>query len=183
MYEDGDLIFRSDGQPFKDEKAARIQGKRILNNEKMKTKPVAVDGGWALKKLHQKRPKRTPMNKRNVLRFKQVPGYHLRVFNDKPEDQGQRIEDAKNAGWEPVISDNELGDNYAGRASKMGSAVTKPVGSGMTGVLMKKKQEWFDEDEQAKQDLIDAKEQELVAAKAVGGKYGKIEVGNLKSSY
>ena len=176
---DGNLIFRSsDGMPFKDEKAATIQQTRLLNKDKVKTKVVAVEGGFALKKMFEKRPKRIPLGKRNVLTFPDIPGYKLRVVNDKKEDMGQRIRDFENAGWQVVRSNEILGDNYAGRASSESDVVKRPVGGDTVGVLMKKKQEWFKEDQQEKQKKVDEAEERLVAGASVEGRYGKIKIGD-----
>ena len=179
MSEDEKLIFaQSTGLPFKTEKAAAVQKSRLLKEAPpVHTKVVAVEGGFALKRLYVKRPGRVPMGKRRVLRFDPIPGYELRVFNDDPKDLGQRLRDAEAAGWEYVIDEKELEDERAGKTSPMGSAVTKPVGAGKTGVLMKKKKEWFDEDERAKQEKNTEQENGLVAAAGVEGKYGEIKIG------
>ena len=179
MSEEEKLIFAvSTGKPFQNERAATIQKSRLLKeNPPIHTKVIGVEGGFALKRLYVKRPVRVPMGSRNVLKFQDIPGYELRVFNDDPRDMGQRLRDAEAAGWEYVYDNKKLEDDRAGQTSPMGSAVTKPVGGGKMGVLMKKKKEWFDEDEQLKQEKITENEQGLVAAADVDGKYGKIKIG------
>lgn len=174
----GGLIFKGDGKPFANEHAAKIQAKRILNKDKIRTKVIAMpDGsGFALKRLYEKRKKRVPMGRRNVLTYPQIPGYVTRVFNDDPKDMGQRLAAAEDAGWEYVRSEVDFGDRYAGKPTSTGSTVNRPVGHGTTGVLMKKKIEWHEEDEQAKQDDIDAKENQLVAQADVDGRYGKVDL-------
>lgn len=172
------LIFTGKNTPFQTEKAATIQKTRLLNGDPpIKTKVVAVDGGWALQKLFVKSKKRIPMGKRAVLRFEnQDPNYRYRVFNDKPEMMGQRLRDAENAGWEYVKDMRELEDNRVGKTSAMGSTVTKPVGGGVTGVLMRKKKEWFEEDQAAKQQEVDEREAGLVRDADVDGRYGSIRL-------
>lgn len=181
--EEEKLIFAiSTGKPFQNEKAATIQRTKLLReNPPVHTKVIAVEGGFALKRLYQKRPTRIPMGKRRILSFDPIPGYELRVFNDKPDNMGQRLRDAEAAGYEYVIDprkESQLEDERAGKTSPMGSAVTKPVGGGVTGVLMKKKKEWVEEDEQLKQDKIDQQEAELKSAAGVDGRYGSIKIGN-----
>jgi len=173
---EGELIFKSDGMPFANEKAATIQATRMLRSDNVRTKVVAVEGGFALRRLFIKSSKRIPPGKRNVLTFPPIPGYKLRVVNDKPEDMARRIKQMQDAGWEIVQSSERLGDEVAGAASPLGSAVTKPVGKGTTGVLMKKKIEWYEEDEELKMAQIDENERGLVHQAEVDGRYGKVEI-------
>ena len=177
LQNDGKLILKSDDTPFETEKAAKIRCSTLKTHHNIKSKVVEVDGGYACLRLYAKTPKRVPLGRRNVLTFPEIPGYEIRVFNDDPKDMGQRIAAAEAAGWEIVYSEKQLGDNIAGQASSMGSKVSKPVGNGATGILMKKRKDWYEEDTQLKQDEITDKERELVAARAVEGKYGKIKVG------
>lgn len=86
---------------------------------------------------------RTPLNGRNVL---SIPGYDpegdsehvLRIVNDDPENPG-RVERFKEAGWEPVIGESLIGDPSVENVRQPGSAVTRPVGGGVLGVVMRKK--------------------------------------------
>jgi len=96
----------------------------------------------------------------NKLTFREITGYKCRVVNDV--EQGQRIEMFKKAGYEVVTSDELLGDPQAGVAGSIGSEVSKPVGFGTRGVLMKIKQEWYDEDQARKAAIIDEKEKGLL---------------------
>lgn len=177
MSDNEKIIFTGNGMPFQTEKAATIQKTRLLNQPvPVQTKVIAVEGGFALKRLFVKAKKRVPFGSRNVLKFDNIPGYEIRVFNDKPEDLGSNIEDAKRAGWEVVTSDDELEDNRAGKTSKMGSAVTKPVGHGVTGVLMKKMKTWYDEDDAEQQARIDLKEKQIQEQTGVRNSYGEIRI-------
>jgi hypothetical protein len=175
---DDKLIFTGKNTPFQTEKAATIQKTRLLNGDPpIKTKVVAVDGGWALQKLFVKSKKRIPLGKRAVLRFgEKDPNYVYRVFNDKPEMMGQRLRDAENAGWEYVRDNKGLEDERAGKTTPMGSTVTKPVGQGTTGVLMKKKKEWYEEDQAEKMAKIDEQEAGLIRDADVDGRYGSIRM-------
>lgn len=107
-------------------------------------------------------PKRTPVSAQNKLTFREIPGYKCRVVNDKPEDQGQRIEMFKRAGYEVVTSEEILGDPLCGQSGSVGSEVSKPVGMGTRGVLMKIKQEWYDEDQARKAQIVNEKEATLL---------------------
>lgn len=95
------------------------------------------------------RPKRTPVAERNKISFDhKEPGYVYRLVNDV---EG-RLDTFKEAGYEVVTGDAALGDNEAGAGSRLGSAITKHVGNGTKGVLMRIKQEWYDEDQKKKLD-------------------------------
>lgn len=101
------------------------------------------------------RPKRTPVAERNKISFDhKEPGYVYRLVNDVEN----RLADFKAAGYEVVTGDANVGDNEAGAASSLGSAVTKHVGNGTTAVLMRIKQEWYDEDQRKK--LVDLRASE-----------------------
>lgn len=178
--EQSELIFKSDGMPFQTEKAAVIQQTRLRNEKNTRTKVVAVEGGFALKQIYQKQPKRVPMGRRNVLTYPKTPGYVNRVFNYDPEkDMGQRIKDAEEAGWEIVTSkQGEFGEESLNKPHKLGSAVSRPVGGKKTGILMRKREDWYEEDMAVKQKEVDEKERALQEAAGVDGKYGKVKIGN-----
>lgn len=72
--------------------------------------------------------------------------YVLRVVNDDPANPG-RIERFKEAGWEAVKSTEEkLGDEAVDNVRAPGSFVSRPVGGGVLGVLMRKSKVEFEED-------------------------------------
>lgn len=97
------------------------------------------------------RPKRVPVGVRQVLTYPPIPGYRVRLVNDVDD----RIDRFKAAGYVPVESHEILGDPSCGSGSQEGSAVSKPVGAGRKGVLMKIKNELYQEDQAAKQREVD----------------------------
>lgn len=103
------------------------------------------------------RPKRIKLGAKNVLSFRTIPGYATRVVNDIED----RIERFKAAGWEMVQSDELLGEASIGETSRIGSAVSKSVRGGITGVLMKLPQDLYNEDQADKQADIDKAEEAL----------------------
>ncbi len=108
-------------------------------------------------------PKRTPLGERNRLTFKNLdPAYSYRIINDKDD----RLKRAQDGGYEFVESEEQLGDTRVADPSKLGSKVSKPVGNGVTGYLMRIKKEWYDEDQEKKQKLVDRTEQSMKPAKA-----------------
>lgn len=75
------------------------------------------------------------------------PNYEYRIVNDTPG----RIDKFKEAGYEVVEDENvTIGDRRLTAPSQQGSAKTVSVGQGITGVLMKIKREWWEEDQAAK---------------------------------
>lgn len=101
------------------------------------------------------RPKRTPIANRNILTASERPGYTRRWVNDTDS----RIAEFKAAGYEVVYEeDADTSDARAQDATRGGSAVSKHVGSGTTAYLMEIPNEYYAEDQKAKQDAIDEKE-------------------------
>ena len=144
-----DLILTKEGQPFETAQAANLR-MGVLKKEGIKTQPVEVDGGFALKKTGRK--KRVPLGTRDRLRYPKRKGYTRRVFNDDHD----RIQRALDAGYEFVTEpDLPGGDPQVGDASQMGKKVSKEVGSGIKGYLMEIPDEYYEEDQKAKMDKID----------------------------
>ena len=126
--------------------------------------------------LH-KRVRRTPINgTRNVLTVSNTdPDFHYRVVNDT----GDRVARFQELGYEVVTDPKHMiGDRRVATATSEGSPRTAMVGSGVTGVLMKIRKEWYIEDQAAKQADIDETERAMKGEALAGeGRYGKIEVG------
>lgn len=85
----------------------------------------------------------------------QDPNYVYRWVADDPQRPG-RIARLKEFGYEVVTQDVEVGQKVVDRNSKVGSAVTRLGGGGVTLVLMRTPKEFWDEDQKAKQDKVDA---------------------------
>ena len=117
-----------------------------------------------------RRPKRTPIGQRNVLTVsKRDPKYTYRWVND----EDGRIPMFEDAGYEAVVDPTvEVGDPRAGDASQLGSTVRKPVGDGKSAVLMRIPNEFYREDQDAKEERLKAKEQALLKEANGEGFYG-----------
>lgn len=128
----------------------------------------------AIVKSPSGRPTRTPVGRRNILSVKgQEPGYVYRIINDEDD----RVEMFKEAGWEVVLnSDVSVGDKRVTQTSAVGSAATMSVGGGKKGVVVRIKQEWYDEDQKAKQRQIDELEGTLRRDAENGADYGKFSI-------
>lgn len=117
----------------------------------------------------ENRPKRTPLGARNRLSFgNQDPNFVYRVINDVDD----RLQRAQEAGYEFVVSDEQLGDKRAAEGGKIDSRVSKPVGNGVRGFLMRIPRDYYDEDQKVKQDQIDETEKAMKPNTAKG-EYGE----------
>jgi len=96
--------------------------------------------------------------------------------NDDPERPGE-IERLKEAGWDTVTDGTVMGEETLDKCGRLpGAAHTKPVGSGVTGVLMRKPREECEEDYQAVVQANDRVEQSIFGQlHESGGRYGRVE--------
>ena len=122
------------------------------------------------------RPKRTPIAKRDILSVQgKDPNFHYRIVNDS----GDRIQNFKEAGYEPVLaSDVRIGDKRVNSATPEGSLAQVSVGGGQKALLMRIPKEWYDEDQAAKQTEINRLEQSTLqqALEKNELKNGKLEI-------
>ena len=126
------------------------------------------------KVVRSNRPKRVPIGTRNVLTFPERVGYKRRVVSDV----GDRIKQFEAAGYTIVREDIVAGDPKAGSETKIGSAVNPRTGSETKGVLMEIRQEWYDEDQKAKQAEITRGERDMTRKLNQGGDgdYGSVKI-------
>lgn len=116
------------------------------------------------------RPKRLTNGVRNRMAFiNKDPNYVYRVVNDTDDNVFLREEQ----GYEVVkVSDHQ------GRNSRVESGRTVDnslsVGGGTKAVLMRIRKEWFEEDQKAKKERVDASEA-AIKKPALDGAYGKVE--------
>lgn len=114
----------------------------------------------AIAKAPSGRVSRVPVGLRQPLKVEgKLPGFHYRIVNDVDS----RVEDYKAAGYEIVpASEVKIGENRVERTSSEGSIARFSVGGGVKAVLMRQKQDWYDEDQKAKQDYVKQTEQATV---------------------
>lgn len=127
----------------------------------------------AIAKTPERRVRRTPIGKRNVLSVVgKEAGYEYRFVNDT----GDRVETFKENGWEVVPNKGvRIGDKRVSAATPEGSIAKASVGDGIQAVLMRIPTEYYEEDQAAKQALVNASE-EATRQKALDGTYGKLEL-------
>jgi len=104
------------------------------------------------------------------------PNYEYRFVADDPLRPG-RIARLKDLGYEMVTDDTEVGQKVVDRATKVGSVVTRQGGQGVTLVLMRIPKEWYDEDQKAKQEKVNALEIAMKADVKAGRIPGSNEPG------
>ncbi len=118
------------------------------------------------------RVSRTPVSQRNVLTVRgKEPGYEYRVVNDT----GDRVQMFEEAGYEVVEADKVIvGDKRVSKASPVGSKAEVSVGAGEKAVVMRIREDWYKEDQLAKQQRINELEASMIK-NARNGFTGKIE--------
>lgn len=118
------------------------------------------------------RTRRSPLSRKNILTVSgKEPGYVYRVVNDTED----RVADLTEQGYE-VVSSNKVsvGDKRVSKATPEGSVMSVSVGGGKKGIIMRIRQDYYDEDQKAKQDYV-AETERATKQKALDGTYGKLE--------
>lgn len=120
------------------------------------------------------RAKRTPINGRNVLTvLGKEPGYQYRIVNDTSD----RIQQFKDAGYELVgAADVQIGDRRVGNPTAEGTFAQVSVGKGDKAFLMRIKDEWYKEDQDAKQAQIKKLEQSITQNLTGKADYGSVRI-------
>ena len=108
------------------------------------------------------RPRRTPIGRRNRLSVEnRDPDYQYRIVNDVDG----RVQDLLDQDYE-IVLDAKVGDKRVDEISSLGSAKQISVGNGIKAVVMKKRKDWFQDDQDLKQKEIDDLEASMnIAAK------------------
>lgn len=131
-------------------------------------------------KREEARPERIPVSgNRDILTVKnKEAGFVYRWVLDT----GNRLVKFRQGGWE-VAPDNGLvvGDARIGTVSQEGSAVTASAGNGQVLVLMRIKEEFYNEDQDYKERNIQEMEGEIenLGGNASDGRYGKVRINQI----
>lgn len=122
------------------------------------------------------RPRRTPINgSRNILKVNgQEPGFVYRVVNDT----GDRVQEMIDRGYEIVTHDVKVGDKRVATPAAEGSPTKVSVGQGVQGYVMRIREDWYKEDQDSKQAVVNETEATMKAEAKKAGNYGKIEIKN-----
>lgn len=125
------------------------------------------------------RPKRTPIGSRNVLTLVgKKPGYTYRIVNDS----GDRISQFIDAGYEFVdAADIQVGDRRVDKASPEGTKAQVSVGKGDKAFVMCIKDEYYQEDQAAKQEQVNKLEQSIKQIASQKADYGTVTIDGGRS--
>lgn len=121
---------------------------------------------------------RVPLGaKRDILNVQNTPaGFKDRMVNDVDG----RIERFKEAGYE-LVEDAQLGTSHVDGTQADSGVVSKDVGRGVTGYLMRQREDHFIEDQAAKQRDIDETEsamrRNVKSNQSTDGTYGEVKIG------
>ena len=128
----------------------------------------------AIAKAPERRVRRSSISgHRNVLTVAgKEAGYEYRFVNNT----GDRVASFEDDGWEVVPAEAvRIGDKRVGSATPTGTAAEASVGQGQKSILMRIREDWFKEDQEAKQAHVNRTE-EAMRDKALDGTYGKFEI-------
>lgn len=101
------------------------------------------------------------------------PGFVYRIVNDRDD----RVLEFQEAGYELVQdTDVKIGDKRVDKASTLGSVKQFPVGGGVRGVLMRQREDWYNEDQKEKEKLIYTQEASIKQQAVLDGLKGDIKV-------
>lgn len=120
------------------------------------------------------RPSRTPVTQRNRLMIRnKEPGYVYRIVNDVDD----RVSIMQELGYELVPADavGKVGDKRVDGASVVGSVAHFPVGQGMKAVVMRQREDWYKQDQEAKQAEIAALESTTKSDARKAADYGSVD--------
>lgn len=139
--------------------------------------PPPVDIGAEVESAPQNIPKRNrprvPLGgPRRKLGFQEIPGYQMRWVNDT----AGRLNEFREAGYEYVEKTPEtiLGEGDVSQRGSVDHRIRARVGVGEDGhpvyaFLMKQRQEWYDEDQRAKQEPVDELEKTMMRGREADG--------------
>jgi len=127
-----------------------------------------------MKKDANGRPIRVPLGTRNVLTAPKKEGFVRRFVNDDAD----RVKQFEAAGYKVVRENIVVGDPRTGKGGKVGTVVSPSVGAGQKAVLMEIPQQYYDEDQKAKQDSLTTGEQDMKRQLNSGGdgSYGNVNI-------
>lgn|SRR5574343_55260 len=121
------------------------------------------------------RPSRTPVTQRNRLMIRnKEPGYIYRIVNDVDD----RVAILQELGYELVPADKvgPVSDKRVDNATNVGSVAHFPVGQGVKAVVMRQREDWYKQDQDAKQESIKALESTMKSDARKAADYGTLEV-------
>lgn len=153
-------------------------GTKWTQEQKDAASKAIADRNVAKKTADAKDRMRIPLGaKRDILSVQHTPeGYRDRIVNDVDG----RIERFKQAGY-VLVEDGQLGTSHVDGNQADSGVVSKDVGKGVTGYLMRQREDHYIEDQAKKQRDIDEVEagmrKSVKSNQSKDGTYGEIKVG------
>jgi len=125
------------------------------------------------KVVETERPQRIPVSRnRDILTTKNIPKGKVGRWVNDIED---RLLKFLQGGWEFVTDQNvTVGEKTVDASHGVGSVIHRLVGGGHTAYLMVIDKEWYEQDQHAKQNLIDELEEAMHKPSARDGTYGSV---------
>lgn len=125
--------------------------------------------------MAKERTRRTSINgTRNILKVEgKEPGYEYRIVND----DGDRVSQFQERGYEIVTDKSvKVGDRRIANPTAEGSPVQVSVGGGQKAYIMRIKDEWYKEDQAAKQKEVDETVASMKKDAADNADFGKLQI-------
>ena len=128
----------------------------------------------AISKAPAGRTRRAPLARKQILNVVgKDPNYEYRIVNDSGDRVSQMIEE----GYEHVPkSEVKVGDKRVENASAEGSVTQLSVGQGQKAFVMRIRKDWYEEDQQAKQEYVAETERATKKQALDGNNYGKLDI-------
>ena len=121
------------------------------------------------------RPRRTPLSVRNRLSVKnKEDGYVYRIVNDTDD----RVAQLQEQGYELCSKEQvgAIGDKRVDNTASIGSVAHFSVGQGTKAVVMRQREDFFKEDQESKQQEIDAIEASMKQEARKNADYGDLKI-------
>jgi hypothetical protein len=133
---------------------------------------TAKDTKTAKEDSQQKKRERRPINgHRTILEVRgKEPGFHYAWIAD------DKVFAATEGGFEYVTHPVEVGHKRIDVSTMQGSKISRNLGGGLVGYLMRIPQEWYDEDMASEQERVNEQERARVKDSSSDGLTGTIRV-------
>lgn len=121
------------------------------------------------------RPRRTPLEARNRLSIKnKEPGFTYRIVNDVDD----RVELLKERGYDVCTTEQigAIGNKRVDNTASVGSVAHFSVGQGTKAVVMRIPDDWHKEDQDIKQQEVDAMEATMKGDARKAADFGKLQI-------
>lgn len=126
------------------------------------------------------RTRRSPLDNRSKLTVRnQEAGYRYRFVNANLERDPERVQEFLDRGYEIVPKNKvDLGDKQVDSISVLGSASEVSVGLGTKAIVMRIREDWYQEDQAIKQAELDSLEAEIKNKSKAD--YGDVELSSTR---